>query len=107
MKTRRLELDKRLREILQEETGQVNLYFQPPEGFKLTYPCIIYKKDTGDHMFADNSVYQFTQAYQLTYIDKNPDNTVVERILKEFKWAKYGRSYQAENINHDVIILYY
>ena len=107
MKTRRLELDKRLREILQEETGQVNLYFQPPEGFKLTYPCIIYKKDTGDHMFADNSVYQFTQAYQLTFISKNPDNTVVERILKEFKWAKYGRSYQAENINHDVIILYY
>ena len=107
MKTRRLELDKRLREILQEETGQVNLYFQPPEGFKLTYPCIIYQKDTGDHMFADNSVYQFTQAYQLTFISKNPDNTVVERILKEFKWAKYGRSYQAENINHDVIILYY
>lgn len=107
MKTRRLELDKKLREILQEETGQVNLYFQPPEGFKLTYPCIIYKKDTGDHMFADNSVYQFTQAYQLTFISKNPDNTVVERILKEFKWAKYGRNYQAENINHDVIILYY
>lgn len=107
MKTRRLELDKRLREILQEETGQVNLYFQPPEGFKLTYPCIIYKKDTGDHMFADNSVYQFTQAYQLTFISKNPDNSVVERILKEFKWAKYGRSFQAENINHDVIILYY
>lgn len=107
MKTRRLELDKRLREILQEETGQVNLYFQPPEGFKLTYPCIIYKKDTGDHMFADNSVYQFTQAYQLTFISKNPDNTVVERILKEFKLAKYGRSFQAENINHDVIILYY
>ena len=107
MKTRRLELDKKLRAILQEEIGKVNIYFQPPEGFKLTYPCIVYQKDTADHMFADNKVYQFTQAYQLTYMDKNPDNTVVERILKEFKWAKYGRNFKADNINHDVIIIFY
>lgn len=107
MKTKRLELDKKLREILQAETNSQNIYFQPPEGMKLTYPCIVYQKDTGDHMFADNKVYQFTQAYQVTYIDKDPDNTVVERILSEFSLAKWGRHFKAENINHDVLIIYY
>ena len=104
---RRLELDTKLRAILQETLGVVNIYFQPPEGTKLKYPCIIYQKDTGDHMYADNSNYKFTQAYQITYIDKNPDSDVPEKIQDSFQYCRWGRHYVAENLNHEVIILYF
>ena len=106
-KNRRLELDSKLRVILQETLGKVNIYFDPPEGQKLIYPCIVYCKDTADHIWADNKLYRFMQAYQLTYIDKNPDNDVVDRIINEFQYAKYGRNFTVENIHHDVIILFY
>lgn len=108
-KTRRLELDAKLKALLEGIYGEGNahLYFQPPEGFKLKYPCIVYQKDTGDHKFADNKVYSFMQAYQLTFMSKDPDNVVVDTLLDEFKYARYGRNFKVENINHDVVILYY
>lgn len=106
-KDRRLELDQKLRDILTKTNGKAKIYFQPPESVKITYPCIVYQKDTGDHDYADNGVYRFTQAYQITYIDKNPDNDVVNEILDSFQYVKYGRHFVADNLNHDVVIIYF
>lgn len=108
-KEKRLELDAKLIAVLEGiyGKGKANLYFQPPEGFKMTYPCILCQKDTGDHRFADNKVYNFQQAYQITFMSKDPDNEVVDKILETFQYAKYGRHYRADNVNHDVVILYY
>ena len=40
----RLKLDALLRKVLREATGKENLYFQPPAGYKLKYPCIVYSE---------------------------------------------------------------
>lgn len=108
-KSRRLELDKKLRDILESEFGKdhVHIYFQPPEGQKLIYPCIVYTKDTSDHKYADNKIYHFQQAYQITFMSKDPDNNVVGKIEEAFQYAKYGRNFVADHVNHDIIILYY
>lgn len=106
-KDRRLELDKELRAILQKTLGKVNIYYQPPESVKLMYPCIVYQKDTGDTKYADNGNYMFTQAYQITFITKNPDNDVIDEIRNHFKYCKWGRHFVYDNLNHEVVIIYY
>lgn len=100
---RRLQLHEELCEIL----GSRNVYFQPPGTVRMKYPCIRYKRDRGRHLNADNKTYIYKQAYQLIYMDSNPDNDVVEKLMGHFGEISYIRNYTADNINHDVLILYY
>lgn len=100
---RRLQLHEELCEVL----GSRNVYFQPSGATRMKYPCIRYTRDRGRHTYADNKTYIYRQAYQLMYIDSNPDNDVVERLIEHFEEINYNRSYVADNLNHDVLILYY
>ena len=101
--SRRLELQAKLEEIL----GSKNVYFQPPGTLRMRYPCIRYVRDRGNHIFADNKTYHYEQAYQLTYIDPDPDNDVVKKLLEYFPMISYNRHFVADQLNHDVLILYY
>ena len=87
--------------------GSSNVYFQPSGTTRMSYPCIKYSRDRGQHIYAGNKTYTYRQAYQLIYIDQNPDNDVVEKLIEHFPMINYNRSYIADNLNHDVLILYY
>lgn len=100
---RRLQLHQELINVL----GSSNVYYQPSGITKMNYPCIRYKRDRGRHMNADNKTYIYRQAYQIMYIDQNPDNTVVDALIEHFSEISYNRHYVADNLNHDVFILYY
>jgi hypothetical protein len=100
---RRLQLHEELCEIL----GSRNVYFQPPGTVRMKYPCIRYSRDRGRHLNADNRTYLYKQAYQIIYMDFNPDNEVVEQLMEHFSEISYIRNYTADNINHDVLIIYY
>ena len=103
LETRRLALQLELEKIL----GSKNVYFQPPNGTKLVYPCIIYSVGGGDSIYADNKNYYFTYQWEIKYLDTKPINDVVEKIMEQFQMARFNRRYTADHINHDVIILYY
>lgn len=107
VKDRRLAFDSLLREVLQDTVGVVNIYFEPPNGYQMSYPCIVYEKDTSDHKYADNYVYRFVQAYQVKYISKKADNEVVAALQQKFQNCRYGRHFIADNLHHDVVIIYY
>lgn len=100
---RRLQLHEELCTIL----GSRNVYFQPSGAVKMKYPCIRYSRDRGMHIRADNKTYIYRQAYQLIYISNNPDNDIVDKLIEHFSEISYNRSYVADNLNHDVLILYY
>lgn len=100
---RRLQLHEELCTIL----GSRNVYFQPPGSLRMSYPCIRYQRDRGQHIYADNKTYIYNQAYQLIYIDPSADNDVVEKLIEHFPKINFNRSYTADNLNHDVLILYY
>ena len=102
-KSRRLELHEKLCTIL----GSRNVYFQPPGTVKMVYPCIRYQRDRGDHTYADNRTYIYRQAYQIIYIDPNPDNDIVDKLIENLPEISYIRNYVANNLNHDVFTLYY
>lgn len=101
-KTRRLDLHYILCDIL----GSGHVYFQPPESVKLKYPCVIYKLDDMDMNYADDLVYTHKRQYTITFIDKDPDSLVHEKILK-MPYCAFERYYAADNLNHWVYTLYY
>lgn len=65
--SKRVELGKKLKEIL----GSDNVYFQPPDNLKMSYPCIRYRLEGGNAEYADNVPYRFSRQYELVFICKD------------------------------------
>lgn len=84
-----------------------NVYYQPPESLRMEYPCIRYSRSEIDSKKADNLNYINTTGYSLVVIDKNPDSAIIGKILDAFPMASYDRHYVSDNLNHDVIKLYF
>lgn len=100
--TRRLELQTKLEELL----GSRNVYYQPPESIKMEYPAIVYSKSDIERMAANNAGYLLFDCYDIIVIDKKLDNPVIHKILN-LPNSSYDRNYKSDNLNHDVITLYY
>ena len=98
----RLELQSKLEELL----GFKHVYYQPPETIKMEYPAIKYSKSNVNTRSANDKIYSKINRYEVIVIDKKPDNPVVDKIL-ELPYCSYDRHYKADNLNHDVLILYY
>lgn len=95
-----------LHEILCNVLGSRNVYFQPPETIKLKYPAIIYSRDNIRNYHANDNVYNQMIAYQLMIIDKNPDSIIVQNISK-LPFCRFNRHYVADNLNHDIFLIYF
>jgi len=99
----RLKLQAELEELL----GSKNVYFQPPETLQMKYPCIRYHRSPGERFSADNNAYVLFFEYTLIYMDRKPDNSMIEKILKHFPMSRYDRHYTVDGLNHDIITIYY
>lgn len=98
---RRLDLQKTLESVL----GSRNVYFQPPESVKLSYPCIIYTEQRGRTFRADNKLYNYRKAYSVIFIDKNPDSVIPDKI-RQLPLCDTGSPYKADNLNHWAFTIY-
>ena len=98
----RLDLQALLEALLESE----DVYFQPPASLQMAYPCIVYKRDNMDTQFADNNPYSLTTRYMVTVIDGDPDSVIPKKVAL-LPQCIYSRSFVAENLNHDVFILYF
>lgn len=93
-----------LLEGLVPDGGKV--YFQPPTNTQMVYPCIVYKRDNVETLFADNNPYRSTKRYQVTIIDRNPDSTISDKVAA-LPLCAFDRFYTADNLNHDVYNLFF
>mgnify|MGYP006985722374 FL=1 len=98
----RLELQTLLESIL----GSRNVYFQPPSSIRMSYPCIVYSRESIDTRFADDKPYAHDIRYQVTVIDRNPDSEIPFRILSLPK-CTHSRTFPADDLNHNVFNLYF
>lgn len=101
-KARRLKLSEALHAL-----GVPNVYFQPPESKKLSYPCLIYNLSSGDNKYADNSSYIFRTKYDLLYISRDPDDEMVDKIIETFEYCRHGRHYVSDNLIHDAFVIFW
>lgn len=95
-----------LHDILKGLLGSDHVYFQPPPSVALTYPCIIYKRDMAQTEYADNAPYTYTQRYQVTVIDRDPDSDIPSKVAA-LPMSLFIRFYTADNLNHDVFNLFF
>lgn len=92
--------------LLEKLLGSRNVYFQPPATVKMSYPCIIYARDTQDTSYADNKPYRSDKRYSVTVIDRDPDSRFPDALAKLPK-SSFARHYVADNLNHDVYSIYF
>lgn len=95
---------KKLSELL--HTFCDNVYFQPPTGTKIKYPCIIYDLDRPDVTFADNAPYAIYDQYDIKYITRDPDDNVRVQILM-LPLCSADKPYVADNLYHNPFRLYW
>lgn len=95
-----------LQTLLEDILGTRNVYFQPPANVQMQYPCIVYTRDSARTRFAGNAPYRYKKRYQVTYIDRNPDSEVPDKIAA-LPMCMFDRHYATENLNHDVFSLFF
>lgn len=98
----RVELQTLLEELLESE----NVYFQPPQSFKMLYPCIVYSRSRIRPKFAGNKPYVLDKEYKVTVIYKNPDSNIPDK-LAALPRCIFDRHFINDNLYHDVFTIYY
>ena len=83
-----------------------NVYFQPPGGHKLKYPCIVYSLKDLVPRYANNNVYSLESEYDLQYITRDPDDSVIRKIAM-IPSCRMNSSFSADNVHHYQYSLYY
>lgn len=84
-----------------------NVYFQPPENFKLNYPCIIYTRNNAYPQYANNKKYLNHDRYELILIYRDPDSELPKTLHDTFRYCRLDRHYVQDNLYHDAFNLYY
>ena len=95
-----------LQSLLEELLGSKNVYYQPPESVKMQYDAIRYSKKQIVTTSANDGKYSMRDCYDLTVIAKRPDHPVIKKLLA-LPYCSYDRHYVADNLNHDVLTIYY
>lgn len=98
----RLDLQKKLEVLM----GSRNVYFMPPSGLKLKIPAIVYSVKKRGAKFANNKAYANKTAYELIFIDQDPDNPLITTI-SELPYCEGGRPYTSDGNYHEPFTIYF
>lgn len=95
-----------LHALLKTLTGSDNVYFQPPPGIQMSYPCVVYNLDDIRSDFADNKPVRHKLRYSVTWVDPNPDSQIPIAIAG-LPTCSFDRAYVSENLNHYAFHLFF
>ena len=95
-----------LQYLLEDILGSTNVYFQPPASVRMKYPAIVYSLENINDLPANNDPYHRDKSYQLTLIDKDPDNEIVDK-LSDLQFCSFERFFTSDNLNHFVYRIFY
>lgn len=90
-----------LQTLLETLLGTDKVYFQPPPGFMMSYPCIVYNRSNIRNKSADNIPFILFKQYTITVIDANPDSEIPDKVSKLSRCV-FDRHFVSDNLNHDV-----
>lgn len=83
-----------------------NVYFQPPTGTKIKYPCIVYNLSRTNVRHADNAPYALYDLYDIRYITRDPDDPVRTQLVM-LPLCTSENSYVNNNLHHYPFSIYW
>lgn len=92
--------------ISNDPADKIQVYFQPPNGTKMNYPCIVYERYQATSFFANNFPYLTKKRYLVTVIDPNPDS-VLPNLVEALQYSFFQRFFTTSGLNHDVFNIYF
>ena len=95
-----------LQSILEEMLESRNVYYQPPESTKMQYDAIKYSKKNIMSRYANNAAYSMMDCYEIIVISRRPDHPVIKKLLA-LPYCSFDRHYVVDNLNHDVLTIYF
>lgn len=98
----RVELHHQLEAIL----GSKNVYYDPPESFKLKYPCIVYSLEGFADSYADNETYRRMRRYTMTYITSKAEDPIAEK-LADIRYCTLNRPFVTSDLYHFAYTIFY
>ena len=94
-----------LHTLFEKLLGSHNVYIDPPESVKMKYPAIRYSRKKIENRFANNSVYEQKNCYEVIVIYDDPDSDIPVEISR-LPMCSHDRHYVVDNLHHDVFTLY-
>lgn len=95
-----------LHHMLVDMLGSDNVFFDPPEKFKLQYPCIVYSLEGFSDISADNIAYRRMRRYNLTYITPIPEDPFADE-LADLRYCTLNRPFISSDLYHWSYTLFY
>lgn len=96
----RLTLQNKLESIL----GSRNVYYNPPESQKMSFPAIVYNLSDLRQVHADNRKYIDYTTYKITVVSKQVDHPAIRAVL-DLPMTKFSANYTKNGFYHTVIFL--
>ena len=84
---------------LESLLGNDHVYFQPPTGTQLKYPCIVYNLANANDVHADDKIYRRLYRYTLIYITKDPDDPKRD-LIDDLQYCAFDRPIVNDNLYH-------
>lgn len=95
-----------LSQMLHNIAGVKGVYYQPPTGTEMKYPCIVYERDDIKNVHADDGVYLQHHMWKITVIDKDPDSNIVQQVSL-IRGIKFDRHFASDGLNYDIFTLFF
>lgn len=87
--------------------GTGNVYYNPPESVKISYPCIIYKPSRPSGVNANNKRYFNMKCYEVTMISRDPEWGLPDQMMEHFSFCDLGVPFTTDNLWHWPFTIYY
>lgn len=98
----RIELHNKLKQITQ------NVYYEPADGKRLSYPCIVYTRQNIDNKRANNSnLYVGHVIYNVQYMTTDGANTKTKEMLRLLPTASLSNIMVNDGVYHENYNIYY
>ena len=97
----------KLQTLLELLLGSKNVYFQPPESVRISYPCIIYSMNPSYVVKADNQTYIQHYRFHLQHIYKDFGDSLIDKIPKYFMYCSFDNRNIVDSLYHDEYTIFF
>ena len=104
--TRRERLQESLADLVEDTFGKVNIYYNPPENIRMTYPCFVINLDDINDIYASNEIWNSIVRYSVTFITRKVQEDIIPLMLSGFHdYVSFNRSFASDGLSHYVFTI--